>query len=409
MLKDCLGGDAKTLMFCQVAPEGTNVSESTSSLEFARRTRRVKNKAGGAKVSLAAAPVAVVPMVPVPKTHRGGAGGGRKTRSRSKDGEHTRGGGSTGILSPSSASASTPASSSSSSSSLSATLASRRMSIKSMSLSVDTEGILDTLHEAVEGGDEEGGDGGDANEDEEGGLLQELVSMGQNGSATRATTGTPRAAGSLKHRSKATGGGVENENGHDNGHGAENTNTNTNTSMNTTQSAEEIRALKRQVAHWRAQYEEERRRHGHAGSQGTHGGTHGGGGAAARRVRAASDSSAGRARVTSREGLDGGRATGHNPGRASYIHTPKKSTATIPAAAGTGTGGLAAEEERRDRATSSGSSTGSASTGESPQQKDSAVSGWGRFFGRGKRGNRGGARPTTPKAPAAGKGVSGWR
>ena len=254
---------------------------------------------------------------------------------------------------------------------------------------------MDTLHEAAEGGNEEGGDGGDANEDEGGGLLQELVSMGQNGSATRATTGTTRVGGSLKHRSKATGGGVENEN--------EN-----NTRMNTTQSAEEIRALKLQVAHWRAQYEEERRRHGHAGSQGGHGGTHGGGGAAARRVRAASDSSVGRARVTSREGLDEGRATGHSS-RASYIHTPKKSTATVLAAAGTGAGGSAAEEERRDRATSSGSSTGSSSTGGSPQQKDSALSGWGRFFGRGKRGNRGGARPTTPKAPAAGKGVSGWR
>jgi len=45
MLKDSLGGTAKTLMFVNCSPSIYNESESKSSLEFAERVKKVKNKA----------------------------------------------------------------------------------------------------------------------------------------------------------------------------------------------------------------------------------------------------------------------------------------------------------------------------------------------------------------------------
>merc|ERR1712050_352792 len=42
MLKDSLGGDAKTLMIVQASPAQTNVTETLSSLNFASRARNVE-------------------------------------------------------------------------------------------------------------------------------------------------------------------------------------------------------------------------------------------------------------------------------------------------------------------------------------------------------------------------------
>merc|ERR1711972_598999 len=53
MLKDSLGGDAKTLMIVQCSPAQTNVTETLSSLNFASRARNVE--LGQAKRNVAGA------------------------------------------------------------------------------------------------------------------------------------------------------------------------------------------------------------------------------------------------------------------------------------------------------------------------------------------------------------------
>lgn len=45
MLQDCLGGNAKTVMFANISPGMDCVMESVSTLQFASRVRRVQNKA----------------------------------------------------------------------------------------------------------------------------------------------------------------------------------------------------------------------------------------------------------------------------------------------------------------------------------------------------------------------------
>ena len=44
-MKDCLGGNAKTLMFVNVSPADYNAPETVSSLQFAQRCKTVTNKA----------------------------------------------------------------------------------------------------------------------------------------------------------------------------------------------------------------------------------------------------------------------------------------------------------------------------------------------------------------------------
>jgi hypothetical protein len=45
LMKDCLGGNAKTLMFVNVSPADYNAPETVSSLQFAQRCKTVTNKA----------------------------------------------------------------------------------------------------------------------------------------------------------------------------------------------------------------------------------------------------------------------------------------------------------------------------------------------------------------------------
>ena len=45
MMRNTLGGNAKTLMFVNISPADYNESESFSSLNFAARCKKVENKA----------------------------------------------------------------------------------------------------------------------------------------------------------------------------------------------------------------------------------------------------------------------------------------------------------------------------------------------------------------------------
>ena len=44
-MSDCLGGNAKTLMFVNVSPTDANLDESQNSLVYATRVRTIKNNA----------------------------------------------------------------------------------------------------------------------------------------------------------------------------------------------------------------------------------------------------------------------------------------------------------------------------------------------------------------------------
>ena len=44
VMKDSLGGTAKTLMFVNVSPSVYNESESKNSMEYATRVKKIKNK-----------------------------------------------------------------------------------------------------------------------------------------------------------------------------------------------------------------------------------------------------------------------------------------------------------------------------------------------------------------------------
>ncbi len=44
LMKDSLGGSAKTLMFVNVSPSSYNEAESKNSMDFAVRVKRIKNK-----------------------------------------------------------------------------------------------------------------------------------------------------------------------------------------------------------------------------------------------------------------------------------------------------------------------------------------------------------------------------
>ncbi len=44
LMKDSLGGTAKTLMFVNVSPSNYNESESKNSMEYATRVKKIKNK-----------------------------------------------------------------------------------------------------------------------------------------------------------------------------------------------------------------------------------------------------------------------------------------------------------------------------------------------------------------------------
>merc|ERR1712224_219012 len=48
LMRDCLGGNAKTLMFVNLSPADYNLSEGMSSLNFGRRCKKVTNKATAA-------------------------------------------------------------------------------------------------------------------------------------------------------------------------------------------------------------------------------------------------------------------------------------------------------------------------------------------------------------------------
>lgn len=45
LMSDCLGGNAKTLMFVNVSPTDSNLDESQNSLVYATRVRTIKNNA----------------------------------------------------------------------------------------------------------------------------------------------------------------------------------------------------------------------------------------------------------------------------------------------------------------------------------------------------------------------------
>lgn len=45
LMSDCLGGNAKTLMFVNVSPTDANLDESQNSLVYATRVRTIKNNA----------------------------------------------------------------------------------------------------------------------------------------------------------------------------------------------------------------------------------------------------------------------------------------------------------------------------------------------------------------------------
>lgn len=44
LMKDSLGGTAKTLMFVNVSPSAYNESESKNSMDYAQRVKKIKNK-----------------------------------------------------------------------------------------------------------------------------------------------------------------------------------------------------------------------------------------------------------------------------------------------------------------------------------------------------------------------------
>lgn len=44
LMKDSLGGTAKTLMFVNVSPSAYNESESKNSMDYATRVKKIKNK-----------------------------------------------------------------------------------------------------------------------------------------------------------------------------------------------------------------------------------------------------------------------------------------------------------------------------------------------------------------------------
>ena len=44
LMKDSLGGTAKTLMFVNVSPSNYNESESKNSMDYATRVKKIKNK-----------------------------------------------------------------------------------------------------------------------------------------------------------------------------------------------------------------------------------------------------------------------------------------------------------------------------------------------------------------------------
>ncbi len=44
LMKDSLGGSAKTLMFVNVSPSNYNESESKNSMDYATRVKKIKNK-----------------------------------------------------------------------------------------------------------------------------------------------------------------------------------------------------------------------------------------------------------------------------------------------------------------------------------------------------------------------------
>ena len=45
-MSDSIGGNAKTIMFVNVAPTEDDAEESRNSLQFARRCKRVSNRVG---------------------------------------------------------------------------------------------------------------------------------------------------------------------------------------------------------------------------------------------------------------------------------------------------------------------------------------------------------------------------
>eukprot|EP00941_MAST-03F_sp_MAST-3F-sp1_P005061 g5061.t1 len=53
LMRDCVGGNAKTLMFVNISPADYNASETFSSLNFAQRCKKVKNKAAASVESIA--------------------------------------------------------------------------------------------------------------------------------------------------------------------------------------------------------------------------------------------------------------------------------------------------------------------------------------------------------------------
>ena len=44
LMKDSLGGSAKTLMFVNVSPSSYNEAESKNSMDYATRVKKIKNK-----------------------------------------------------------------------------------------------------------------------------------------------------------------------------------------------------------------------------------------------------------------------------------------------------------------------------------------------------------------------------
>ena len=45
ILRDSLGGNSKTVIIANVAPSLLNISETMSTLDFAKRAKKIKNKA----------------------------------------------------------------------------------------------------------------------------------------------------------------------------------------------------------------------------------------------------------------------------------------------------------------------------------------------------------------------------
>merc|ERR1712167_276242 len=69
VLQDSLGGESKTLMFCNISPASDNISESKSSLNFASRAKEVELGVAKKKVENAVAAIGAMGMM------KGGGGG----------------------------------------------------------------------------------------------------------------------------------------------------------------------------------------------------------------------------------------------------------------------------------------------------------------------------------------------